>query len=59
MNILLIAQEPPLLASQVVTGNAVRCRQLRECLEAGGHRVTHVFQNDSKERFENAFSGRD
>ena len=59
MNILLIAQEPPLLASQVVTGNAVRCRQLRECLEAGGHRVTHVFQSDSKERNENAFSGRD
>jgi glycosyltransferase involved in cell wall biosynthesis len=59
MNILLIAQEPPLLASQVVTGNAVRCHQLRECLEAGGHRVTQVFQSDGKERIDNAFSGRD
>jgi glycosyltransferase involved in cell wall biosynthesis len=58
MNILLIAQEPPLDASKVVTGNAVRCRQLRECLEDGGHRVTHVFQN-SGERVENAFSDRD
>jgi glycosyltransferase involved in cell wall biosynthesis len=59
MNILFVTQEPPLLASQVVTGNAVRCRQLRECLETGGHRVTQVFQHHGNERVENAFSGRD
>jgi glycosyltransferase involved in cell wall biosynthesis len=58
MNILLIAQEPPLDAAQVVTGNAVRCRQLRECLETGGHHVTHVF-HDRDIRADNAFSDRD
>ncbi len=57
MKILLIAQEPPLVPTEIVTGNAVRSEQLRESLEAGAHEVAHVYQGE--ERHDMAFSNRD
>lgn len=43
MKILLVTQEPPLLNEEVVSGNAVRSKQLRTALETGGHRVVQVW----------------
>jgi len=59
VKILLIAQEPPLAPSGIVTGNSIRCRQLAGSLESAGHRVIHVHQCAPGERAADAFSGRD
>ena len=59
MKILLIAQEPPLDPSKVVTGNAVRNQQLQAGLESGGHQVEHIFLGTGDKLPDNAFSGRD
>ena len=43
MNVLLITQEPPLRNEEVVSGNAVRTRQIRSALESVGHRTDQVW----------------
>ena len=42
MHVLLIAQEPPMAPGGVVTGNAIRTRQLSDGLRGGGHEVTQL-----------------
>ena len=43
MKILLITQEPPLRSEDVVSGNAVRTRQIRDGLEKAGHAVIQTY----------------
>ena len=59
MNILLIAQEAPLDPAGIVTGNAVRCQQLRDSLQAAGHAVTHIYPQGDEDQSPNTFQGRD
>jgi glycosyltransferase involved in cell wall biosynthesis len=59
MKVLLISQEAPLDDSTVVTGNAVRCRQLCNSLAAAGHAVTQVWQQTGEARQPGTFDGRD
>jgi glycosyltransferase involved in cell wall biosynthesis len=44
MEIMLIAQEPPLDTGQVVTGNALRTAQLSGSLARAGHEIQHVWK---------------
>ncbi len=48
-----------MVPTEVVTGNAVRSRQLNQSLAAAGHRVIHVYQDHGEGHGEQAFSGRD
>lgn len=48
-----------MVPTKVVTGNAVRCQQLRESLEAGSHQVEHIYQHKGSARNSHAFSNRD
>jgi glycosyltransferase involved in cell wall biosynthesis len=59
MKILLIAQEPPLVPTQIVTGNAVRSHQISSSLIAAGHHINHVYQSDGDPASEGAFENRD
>jgi glycosyltransferase involved in cell wall biosynthesis len=61
MNILLIAQEPPLDDSQVATGNAIRAAQLTACLVDAGHGVRHVWMAAAGENVDRdiSFDSRD
>jgi glycosyltransferase involved in cell wall biosynthesis len=43
MKILLLTQEPPLVDGEVVSGNAVRTRQIRIALENAGHQVVQAW----------------
>src|SRR5210317_2088273 len=43
MRILLITQEPPLLDTEIVSGNAVRTLQIRSALETAGHQVNQAW----------------
>jgi glycosyltransferase involved in cell wall biosynthesis len=49
MKILLLTQEPPLQDSEVVSGNAVRGRQLRSGLEGAGHRVVQAWLSSQRQ----------
>ena len=40
---MLITQEPPLLDTEIVSGNAVRTLQIRSALETAGHRVMQAW----------------
>jgi glycosyltransferase involved in cell wall biosynthesis len=59
MKILLITQEPPLLNEEVVSGNAVRTRQLRQALDNAGHRTTQTWLSTRRKRIEGTFRNRD
>jgi len=63
MKILLVTQEPPLLHGEVVSGNAVRTRQIRVALENAGHNVTQAWLTTRKparrEKTGSAFRNRD
>ena len=59
MKILLVAQEPPLDSSQVVTGNAVRSRQLSDALKSAGHTVRQVFKHHGDAHRDDGFADRD
>ena len=43
MKILLLTQEPPLRDDEIVSGNAVRTRQLSSALDHAGHEVTQAW----------------
>lgn len=43
MNVLLITQEPPLRDDEIVSGNAVRTKQIRSALDAAGHETHQVW----------------
>jgi glycosyltransferase involved in cell wall biosynthesis len=59
MKILLITQEPPLLSEVVVSGNAVRTRQISQALENAGHEVVQVWLSKDRKRVDGAFRNRD
>ena len=59
MKILLITQEPPLLNEEVVSGNAVRTRQLRQALENAGHRTTQTWLSSRRKKVEGTFRNQD
>lgn len=59
MKILLIAQEPPLNADEVVTGNAIRTRQLTDALERAGHEVVHAWHDATGHPSGRSFRNRD
>jgi glycosyltransferase involved in cell wall biosynthesis len=59
MKILLIAQEPPLTADAVVSGNAIRTRQLTRGLERAGHTVVHCWLDPKGANPGHAFRNRD
>ena len=50
MKILLLTQEPPLRRNEVVSGNAVRTRQLSEALAAAGHELANAWLCREDER---------
>lgn len=58
MQILLITREPPLVESDVASGNAIRTRQLESAFEHAGHSVSQVWLSDSP-RHPDAFQKRD
>lgn len=59
IKILLITQEPPLLTEEIVSGNAVRTRQIGQALESAGHEVTEAWLCDDGKRVTGAFRNRD
>jgi glycosyltransferase involved in cell wall biosynthesis len=59
MKILLIAQEPPLSADEVVSGNAIRARQLTAFLEQAGHEVAQAWHDAEGHPSELSFRDRD
>ncbi len=59
MKILLITQEPPLQNAQIVSGNAVRTRQLHAALEAASHSVLQTWLSADRSRPKGAFRNRD
>ena len=59
MKILLITQEPPLRSEDVVSGNAVRTRQIRDGLEKAGHAVSQTYLSSKRRRIKGAFRNRD
>ena len=59
MKILLITQEPPLISEVVVSGNAVRTRQISEALVNAGHEVVQAWLSKDRKRLKGAFRNRD
>ena len=59
MKVLLITQEPPLLSEVVVSGNAVRSRQLSQGLESAGHEVIQTWLSRDRKRVKGVFRNRD
>ena len=59
MKILQITHEPPLQATEVVSGNAVRTRQLSCALETAGHQVSQCWLSADRDRSKGAFRNRD
>jgi hypothetical protein len=59
MKILLIAQEPVLAPEKIVTGNAIRTRQLSSSLMAAGHEIIHIWYDKDKNGAEGSFGDRD
>ncbi|MEE8339024.1 MAG: hypothetical protein V3R56_02700, partial [Xanthomonadales bacterium] len=59
MKILLITQEPPLLSEVVVSGNAVRTRQISQALISAGHEVVQAWLCMERKRAAGAFRNRD
>jgi len=59
MQILLITNEAPLNPDEVVSGNAVRARQLFDALTAAGHRVSHTWLSSRRIRPAGSFRNRD
>jgi len=59
MKILLITQEPPLLSEVVVSGNAVRTRQISQALAGAGHEVVQAWLSTDRKRVKGAFHNRD
>ena len=59
MKILLITQEPPLLSELVVSGNAVRTRQISQALASAGHEIVQAWLCKDHRRIEGAFRNRD
>ncbi|NCF61616.1 MAG: glycosyltransferase [Gammaproteobacteria bacterium] len=49
MKILMVTQEPPLRDSEIVSGNAIRCRQLEIALERANHQVVQVWLTGKNE----------
>ncbi len=59
MKILLITQEPPLLSEVVVSGNAVRTRQISQALASAGHKVVQTWLCVDSKFAQGAFRNRD
>jgi len=59
MKILLITQEPPLHNEEIVSGNAVRSRQLKSGLESAGHEVSQTWLSSDRKRPEGSFRNSD
>ena len=59
MKILFIAQEPPLFSDGVVSGNAVRARQITQALTAASHEVVQVWLSKDHKDGKGAFCNRD
>ncbi len=59
MQILLIAQEPPLKPDAVVTGNAIRTAQLEGSLRRAGHTVNQTWLEATKQPKIDSFRNRD
>ena len=59
MQILLIAQEPPLALDAVATGNAIRTAQLESALTRAGHSITQTWLDKDNSRHPDAFASRD
>jgi hypothetical protein len=59
MKILLIAQEPPLSTTRVVTGNAIRLQQLTRCLASAGHELIQIWQDPDGDDAGQTFRTRD
>jgi len=59
MKILLITQEPPLQSEEIVSGNAVRTRQLTNGLETAGHVVSQTWLSIDRGRAEGSFRNSD
>ena len=59
MKILLITQEPPLLSEVVVSGNAVRSRQVSQALVSAGHEVVQAWLSIDRKRVQGSFRNRD
>ncbi len=59
MKILLITQESPLLSEVVVSGNAVRTRQLSQALVSAGHEVVQAWLCIDRKRAKGTFCNRD
>jgi glycosyltransferase involved in cell wall biosynthesis len=59
VRVLLIAQEPPLDCSQVVTGNALRADQLTRALQGAGHELTQVWLSKDTRRRARQYRNRD
>lgn len=59
MHILLLTQEPPFDASRVVTGNAIRARQLLRALESAGHTTRQAWLDTQREAGDHGFDSAD
>jgi glycosyltransferase involved in cell wall biosynthesis len=59
MKILLITQEPPLQSEEVVSGNAIRTRQLSGALAAAGHEGSQAWLSSSRIREKGTFRNSD
>jgi glycosyltransferase involved in cell wall biosynthesis len=59
MKILLITNEPPLNPNEVVSGNAVRSRQLMAALTTAGHSVSQTWLSSRRIRPASSFRNRD
>ncbi len=59
MQILLIAQEPPLTPDAIATGNAIRSAQLSGALGRSGHQVRQIWLDIKNRSHANAFASRD
>jgi glycosyltransferase involved in cell wall biosynthesis len=59
VKILLITQEPPLQSADIVSGNAVRTRQLGSALESAGHAVSQAWLSADRKRTRDSFRNHD
>lgn len=59
MQIVLITREPPLAQDEVVSGNAIRTRQLENALQQAGHSVSQIWLGNAHDNHPAAFHSRD